>query len=257
MNNTNTPLISIITVCFNSAKTIRRTIESVLNQTYTNIEYIIVDGKSKDSTVAIIEGYAPQFAEKGIKYRWVSEPDKGIYDAMNKGIKMATGEYINFQGSDDWLELDACESIYNCYKSSASFDIVYGVARYMDGNKFVKLSQVNECYLGDENMNHQAMFFKRKLFDLFGYYTLKYTICSDWDYNLRIFGKVTFSRVEIILTNYSISGISSTGDVKIREEGNSILLHHKQISKSTYLIRYCKTLFLKLIVLINRVMGNK
>ena len=105
------PLISIITVCFNSSKTIRQTIESVLNQTYTNIEYILVDGKSTDNTVAIIEEYAPQFTAKGIVYRWVSEPDAGIYDAMNKGIKLATGEWIGIINSDDWYELDACENM--------------------------------------------------------------------------------------------------------------------------------------------------
>ena len=119
------PLISIITVCFNSAKTIRQTIESMLNQTYTNIEYILVDGKSTDNTVAIIEEYAPQFAAKGIVYRWISEPDGGIYDAINKGIKFATGEWINIQGSDDWLELDACEQIHTQVLSDTLSKLLY------------------------------------------------------------------------------------------------------------------------------------
>lgn len=97
------PLISIITVCFNSAKTIRQTIESVLNQTYTNIEYILVDGKSTDNTVAIIEEYAPLFAAKGIAYRWISEPDNGMYNALNKGFDKSSGEIMYWLNSDDLL----------------------------------------------------------------------------------------------------------------------------------------------------------
>jgi glycosyltransferase involved in cell wall biosynthesis len=97
------PLISIITVCFNSAKTIRQTIESVLIQTYTNIEYILVDGKSTDNTVAIIEEYAPQFAAKGIIYRWISEPDDGMYNALNKGFYKSSGEIMYWLNSDDLL----------------------------------------------------------------------------------------------------------------------------------------------------------
>lgn len=89
--------ISIITVSYNAAKTIEQTIQSVVNQTYDNIEYIIIDGGSTDGTVDIIKKY-----EDKIAY-WVSEPDKGIYDAMNKGILKASGEYIYFLGADDWL----------------------------------------------------------------------------------------------------------------------------------------------------------
>jgi len=97
------PLVSIVTVCYNSEKTIRDTIESVLNQTYRNIEYILVDGASKDSTVDIIKSYEEKFREKGISYKWISEPDTGIYNAMNKGIDMASGEWCYFLGSDDIL----------------------------------------------------------------------------------------------------------------------------------------------------------
>ena len=95
-------LVSIITVCYNSAQTIHKAIESVLNQTYSNIEYTIVDGLSKDNTMEIAESYADAFREKGYTFRIVSEKDNGIYDAMNKGIRMASGELIGMINSDDW-----------------------------------------------------------------------------------------------------------------------------------------------------------
>lgn len=101
------PLISIVTVSFNSEKTIRQTIESVLNQTYTNIEYNIVDGASTDRTVEIATQYKDDFEAKGIKYIITSEKDKGIYDAMNKGIARSHGEIVGLINSDDWYETDA------------------------------------------------------------------------------------------------------------------------------------------------------
>ena len=103
-------LVSIITVAYNSEKCIRKAIESVLNQTYPHIEYTIVDGLSKDNTVAVAKEYEEKFQEKGYTYRIVSEKDNGIYDAMNKGIRMATGELIGMINSDDWYEPIAVET---------------------------------------------------------------------------------------------------------------------------------------------------
>ena len=96
--------VSIITICFNSEAVIRKTIESVLNQTYTDIEYIIIDGASKDKTVEIAESYRLSLEGKGITFNVYSEPDKGIYDAMNKGINKATGELVGLINSGDWYE---------------------------------------------------------------------------------------------------------------------------------------------------------
>ena len=99
---------SIITICFNSEKTIERTIKSVLAQTCRDYEYIIVDGASKDSTLDIVKRYEPMFEGR---MKWKSEPDKGIYNAMNKGIKRASGDIIGIVNSDDWLEPDALENV--------------------------------------------------------------------------------------------------------------------------------------------------
>ena len=103
-------LVSIVTVCYNSEKTIRKTIESVLAQTYGQVEYIIVDGASTDNTVAVAREYEEQFRQKGYTYRIVSEKDRGIYDAMNKGLALASGELIGIINSDDWYEPDAVKT---------------------------------------------------------------------------------------------------------------------------------------------------
>ena len=105
----NQPQFSIITICYNSSATIERTIKSVLAQTFTDYEYIIVDGGSKDSTLDIVKKYEPLFDGR---MKWKSEPDKGIYDAMNKGISRSSGTIIGIVNSDDWLEADALESAF-------------------------------------------------------------------------------------------------------------------------------------------------
>lgn len=229
------PLLSIITVCFNSANTIRRTIESVLNQTYTNIEYIVVDGNSTDSTVTILKEYEALFVAKGIPYRYVSEPDKGIYDAMNKGIKMAFGDWINFQGSDDWLELSACENIVAAINLNGNADVIYGISRFVKNDDIYALHQFTPLDLENYNLNHQAVFMKKQLHDSFGYYSLEYKLYSDWDFMLKLVNHVNFFRLESIIVNYSITGLSATSyDIN---EVLKLKYNHKIINRNDYIKR--------------------
>lgn len=210
MNNNNTPLISIITVCFNSAKTISRTIESVLNQTYTNIEYIIVDGKSKDNTVAIIEEYAPQFAERCIKYHWVSESDKGIYDAMNKGIKMAAGEWIGIINSDDWYELEACELIQNTTELMPNTQLIYGALRIFRNQEITSIEQIYHTELPHRPINHPSTFYKKNLHEQYGYYSTELRIASDDNFLLNCFyNNAIFCPISNIIANFRLGGASS------------------------------------------------
>lgn len=117
------PFFSIITISFNSEKTIERTINSVLAQTCKNYEYIVVDGNSKDATLDIIKKYEPMFEGR---MSWKSEPDKGIYDAMNKGIRRSKGDIIGIVNSDDWLEPNALENVWNAFEENGkSLDAVY------------------------------------------------------------------------------------------------------------------------------------
>lgn len=114
-NMSNQLLFSVVTICYNSAQTIERTIKSVLAQTYTNFEYIIVDGGSTDSTLEIVKKYEPLFAGR---LKWKSEPDHGIYDAMNKGILRSNGDIIGIVNSDDWLDADALLNVYDSFVSN-------------------------------------------------------------------------------------------------------------------------------------------
>lgn len=143
--------ISVVTVCYNAADTIEKTMLSVLNQTYHDIEYIIIDGGSTDGTVEIIRKYADRIAY------WVSEPDKGIYDAMNKGIKVATGEWINFMNAGD--SLFSRDTLQQFIESYPHMDVVYGYAMYMtQGRSFrFKNSPMSEI---EKKMPfcHQAVF---------------------------------------------------------------------------------------------------
>ena len=125
MKKKDNPLVSIITVCFNSERTIEQTIKSVLNQTYKEIEYIIVDGQSTDGTLDIINKYSSQIA------KIVSEPDEGLYHAMNKGISMATGDIVGIINSDDWYEPYTVEEVVKCFVQNAEliweFQIIFVV----------------------------------------------------------------------------------------------------------------------------------
>lgn len=204
------PLVSIITVCFNSEKTIRQTIESVLNQTYTNIEYVLVDGKSTDSTVAIIEEYAPLFAERGIQYRWISEPDDGIYDAMNKGIKIAIGQYINFQGSDDWLELNAAAIVKDNCNNCAEI-LCFATDIWQNSDFTTKHSTVfpnKDGFLFYKSVAiHQSIFVERELMRVG--FSIEYKIAADFDFLLNQYlNDVNFYYSELIVANFTTGGAS-------------------------------------------------
>lgn len=203
------PLISIITVCFNSAKTIRQTIESVLNQTYSNIEYILIDGKSSDNTVEIIQEYEPLFAANGIAYRWISEPDNGIYDAMNKGIKLATGEWVGIINSDDWYELDACEKICHKLALNSKLEIIYSIIRVYVNDQLRNIELIAHTELPLRPMNHPGTFYKKELHVLYGYYSTDLKVASDDLFLLSCFyNRANFDWIESIITNFRMGGVS-------------------------------------------------
>lgn len=173
--------ISIITVCYNAEQTIEDTIKSVLSQTYDNYEYLIIDGKSNDNTLSIINKYKDN---KHIKL--ISEKDNGLYDAMNKGIKNATGDIIATLNSDDILfDNSIFQTVIDNYDSKT--DIVYGDILYCDSN----LDKIVRDYISGEKTSdywcpaHPSMYVRKEVFNKIGNYNINYKICADYDFMVR------------------------------------------------------------------------
>lgn len=193
--------VSIITPCLNSERTIRNTIESVLKQTYENIEYIIVDGASSDETISIVKEYIPFFHGK---MRNISEKDKGIYDAMNKGIMQASGDLIGIINSDDWYESDAVEQAVRCFEDTDA-DVVYGEMWIIDENGNREYHTIHSLF-----PPHPSVFIRRELYQKYGMFDTKYRIAADRDLLLRFMAKeAQFQRVDKIFANFRRTGISN------------------------------------------------
>ena len=197
---------TVITVCYNSEKTIRRTFESVLNQSFTDFEYIVVDGDSKDKTVDIIKEYVPKFSGR---MRYVSEPDKGIYDAMNKGIRLAQGDIIGIVNSDDWFEKDALAKVAE--KAGEDYDFYYGMVRNVSGDgKEIDVVRRSHNYIKSCGLHHPGCFIAKAAYEKYGVYTLDYKVSSDYELMMRFAqNNVRFCPVDAILSNFTIGGISS------------------------------------------------
>ena len=181
--------ISIITVTYNSASTLRDTIESVLAQTYRDIEYIIVDGLSKDNTMDIVREYEPKFNGR---MRYVSERDSGLYDAMNKGIKMATGEIVGIINSDDFYHRSDIIQLVAETMSDERVQAVYGDVRFVNPNDLNTTVRYYSSRIFRPSLfrfgfmpAHPTFFTYKKFFDEFGYYKLNYKIAADYELLVR------------------------------------------------------------------------
>ena len=198
--------VSIITVCLNSEKYIEKTIKSVLEQTYRNIEYIIVDGMSTDNTLNIVEQYKPLFGER---LKIISEKDNGLYDAMNKGIKYATGELIGIINSDDWYELDAVENVIKIYKENKN-SVIYGVMLYRRNEKISKIQITDYKELGNMMINHPTVFIPKKIYDKVGEFNTKFKLASDYELMLRMLNEnISFRHISKIIANFREGGLST------------------------------------------------
>jgi glycosyltransferase involved in cell wall biosynthesis len=181
--------ISIITVCYNSELTVRSAIESVLAQTYPDIEYIVIDGQSTDKTIEIIRSYEADFADR---LRWISEPDKGMYDAMNKGVRMSTGDFVAILNADDFYNYPgSVETMVNYLRETGADmccsdvrfvypDDLKKTVRYYSSAKF-KPSLFRFGFMPA----HPSCFIRRKLFDEIGCYKIDYQIAADYELLIR------------------------------------------------------------------------
>lgn len=218
-NNSKQPLVSIITVVYNGAKTLEQTILSVINQSYKNIEYLIIDGSSTDGTIEIIKKY-----EDKISF-WNSEPDRGLYDAMNKGILQAKGEIIGMINSDDWYEYNAVELIIDAYIKNPSKTIFHGNQFNIleDGRKKIKIfnpSRLKFIYYG-MTYYHPSMFIHKDVY-LKCNYNIQLRALADYEFVLKQYltNEESFLYIPSTYVNYRLDGLSAS--VKIQknlEEG--------------------------------------
>jgi len=209
------PLVTIITVVFNGKRTLEETIISVINQSYKNMEYIIIDGNSTDGTLDIIKKY-----EEKIHY-WVSEPDKGIYNAMNKGIDRANGEWINFMNSGDkFYSTTTLQEVFEKNNTPES-DIIYGDALLIyDFGSYVKKARPLETMLTQLPFSHQASFVKSRLIKAIKF-DESYISSGDYQffYNSYLSKHIFFYVSIVIAEYYAEQGISSNFRLVQREDG--------------------------------------
>lgn len=191
---------SIITVTFNASQTLEETILSIINQKNVLFEYLIIDGGSTDGTLDIIKKYS-----SSIDY-WISEPDKGIYDAMNKGLIQATGDFVIFMGADDHFISFSTLSLVESYIQS--MDSVYYGNVYRNLRNDLYKGKFNKYLLSLENICHQSVFYPKSIYKKYAY-DLTYKVYADYHYNLTIYPICNFIYIPILVSYYSCGGFSS------------------------------------------------
>ena len=216
--------LSIITINYNNAAGLKQTVQSVAEQLLCNleVEHIIIDGSSTDESVAIIKAYARDIEEKSLHLalKWVSEPDNGIYNAMNKGIRMATGDYVQILNSGDCLASPSVIKLMcNALEQHQYPPILYGnMLKTSDWKQFTKddcgahsdYTPQSFLYFYNGTLNHDCAYIRRQLFDKFGLYNETMKICSDWEWYMRaiVLGKTPTVYVDIDVTKFDMNGIS-------------------------------------------------
>ena len=239
--------ISIITVSYNAASTIERTLLSIYNQSYKDYEHIIVDGGSSDGTVDVIRKY-----EAKIAY-WISEPDKGVYDAMNKAVKQAKGDWLLFLNSDDTFYSE--DVLNRLAPQMISSHTIY------HGN--VMREPIHELYGGifsrkrlcEANICHQAIFYPKSVFKKYSY-DLAYKLYADWNLNIKCMGDPDFhfQFIDITISNYNVNGLSSSGDdFCFKNDYDRIIKESFGVSYYIYLsyLRAKKSLYLLYLRVVN------
>lgn len=227
----NNKFISVITASYNNEKTIGETIESVLNQTYNNIEYIIIDGASTDSTLEIIQSYDHLFKKTNIDFKYISEPDNGIYNAWNKALKLTKGEWIVFIGADDYFKhsmtIEKIVPVLNNAKENA-IKYVYGKIEHISKNNHpVEIigkpwQKQREKFTNIMNIGHSGSFNHRSLFEIYGNFNDEFKIAGDYEFLLREFKNKTrsaffYDEITIVMREGGISGSLTNRLLLIRE----------------------------------------
>lgn len=221
--------ISIVTATYNSEKTIRDTIESVLRQSFTDYEYIIVDGLSKDNTLGIVREYVPRFDGR---MRYISEADKGIYDAMNKGFQMAKGDVLALINSDDFYTSDdVLQVVADVFSLDKSLDAVYGDIHFVkDGNLGKCTRYFSSRYFRPWMLRfgfmpaHPSFYCKKSVFDKYGLYDLQYRTSSDFEMMVRLLWKyrIKTKYLNMDFVTMRVGGESTAGLASKKKVNNDI-----------------------------------
>jgi glycosyltransferase involved in cell wall biosynthesis len=218
------PKLSVITIVYNNVRDIERTVLSVLNQSYANIEYLVIDGASNDGTLAILKQYESQIS------KLVSEKDKGIYDAMNKGLSLATGDYVLFMNSGD--EIYSPKTVENIFASADEADIYYGETEMYDdawnslGQRRHKAPEhfTWKDFKYGMSISHQAIYIRKSLTEP---YDLTYKLSSDIDWILKAAKKAKkIVNVNAYVAKYLVGGMSKSKHRQSLEERFSIFTKH-------------------------------
>lgn len=221
------PKVSIITINYNAAAGLNKTINSVINQTFQDFEYIIIDGASTDTSVEIINNH-----KDNISY-WVSEEDSGIYNAMNKGIKVANGNYLLFLNSGDALNGATALQDFISYPDFGG-DVIYGDYKFDEGGK-VYPDHLTPLFFMRTSLPHQSTFFKKEVFKKMGFYDEKYKIISDRAFYIKCFlsNQFVFKHINYALSVFDLSGMSNDAAFKSLKENED-----DQVFKEYYGVFY-------------------
>lgn len=243
--------ISIITVVYNNKDTIANAIDSVLSQTFKNIEYIIVDGKSTDGTLEIINQYGSNIN------KIVSEKDDGIYDAMNKGLKLATGDVIGILNSDDiYANNNILNEVIIHFSNDLDLDILYGDLVYVKNDNINKIVRTwtSKAYSSNFFENggvppHPSLFVSSRVYQKAGYFNLKYRLAADYEFMLRIFKTFSFKikYLPLVLVNMRLGGATNNSLKNIIKGNVEILNSWKENGYKIPILLIPKRIFKRLI----------
>lgn len=224
------PFLTIITVCYNSSKTMDRTLKSVASQSFNDYEYLIIDGGSTDGTLDIVSSYRNSF---GDRLKVISEPDNGIYDAMNKGIKMAKGDLIGIINSDDYYEPDALKTIADNYKGEKHL-VLYGMMRKISNGKELETVIYNHENLDNQMINHPTCFVTKETYKEFGAFDTTFKSSADYELMLRLYHDTDteFRPIYSIIASFELGGMS--GSQRGYRETLKLMKKYGTISKGTY-----------------------
>jgi glycosyltransferase involved in cell wall biosynthesis len=212
-------LLSVIIPTYNAESTLEKCLKSLTSQTFKGFEICLLDGASGDQTLAIAASFHPTFKNLGIKLRIISEPDRGVYDAMNNGINVAQGQWLYFLGSDDQIaDPDVFADVFTSI-IPAKHGIVYGNVYICDDTSWSKAGQIYDGgfdirKLLIQNICHQAIFYRRSLFQKWGMYNINYPINADLDLNLRFFPRTRALYLDRVIAKFAGGGLSS-GEIDV------------------------------------------